>query len=177
MAEPDSEAPAPRVRRGELLSAGSAVLLVLVMFLLKWYGVAQGAGRSALRSGLSSAENAWHGLTILRWLMLLSAIVAVGSLVIRASQSSHGTQTDGSRLVTALGALTAVLLGYRVLIALPDPDKVVDQKLGAILGLLCAIGIAFGGWESMREQRGRAGTVKHRSRTDAPGAPRGVGER
>ena len=29
----------------------------------------------------------------------------------------------------------------------------IDQKLGAVLGVLCALGIALGGFESMREQR------------------------
>jgi hypothetical protein len=54
-----------------------------------------------------------------------------------------------------------VLLIYRVLIVLPGPGTVIDQKLGAILGLVCALGIAWGGYESMLEQRRRGGNGPH----------------
>ena len=59
-------------------------------------------------------------------------------------------------VVAALGGLTALLLGYRVLIDLPDPSRVVDQKAGAILGLAGALLIAVGGLESMRGNPTRA---------------------
>jgi hypothetical protein len=52
--------------------------------------------------------------------------------------------------VAALGTVTTLLLGYRVLIDLPDPNRVVDQKAGAILALLGALLIVIGGVESMR---------------------------
>ena len=58
--------------------------------------------------------------------------------------------------VALLGSLTAVLLTWRVLIDLPSPSDVVDQKLGAVAGLVCAYGIAVGGFEAIREQRARA---------------------
>ena len=48
-----------------------------------------------------------------------------------------------------------MLLIYRVLIVLPAGTRVIDQKLGAFLGLLCALGIAWGGYEAIREQRAR----------------------
>jgi hypothetical protein len=162
MDQPETSPNQPRGHRGELISALSALVLLLLMFLTEWYGIAGGAGRSATRSGLTSAENAWHGLTVLRWLMLLTVALAIGSVILRASQSSHGTQTDTSRLLTALGTLTAVLVAYRVLINLPAPDRVMDQKLGAVLGVLSAFGIALGGYESIREQRKSSRVVVHR---------------
>ncbi len=161
----DEDAPrATRVHRGELMSATSALLLLIDMFLLKWYGVAGVPDPSAARPAISTAENAWDGLTFVRWVMLLAIAVALGSVVLHASQRSHGTKTDTSRAVAALGVLTAVLLVYRVLINLPAPDEVTDQKLGAVLGVLCGLGIASGGLESIREQRARAAGVVQRSR-------------
>jgi hypothetical protein len=65
-----------------------------------------------------------------------------------------------------------VLLIYRVLIVLPAGTRVIDQKLGAFLGVLCALGIAWGGYESIREQRARvraasaSGEARHRRRSD-----------
>jgi hypothetical protein len=154
----------PHVYRGELTSAVSALALLVVMFLTKWYGVAGVPDPSAARPALSTAENAWNGLSIVRWVMLLTIVAALGSVVLHASQRSHGTRTDTSRVVFVLGSLTSVLLFYRVLIDLPEANKVIDQKLGALLGLVCALGIALGGFESVTEQRTLARATKHRSR-------------
>ena len=171
------EAPArpprpPKLRQGERISAVSALLLLVAMFALEWFGLAVTPSPSARRAAVSSAENAWHGLTVLRWLMLLTIATAVGSVVAHAIQRSHLVQTDTSRATTALGTLTAVLLAYRILIDLPNPREVVDQKLGAYLGLLAAVGIALGGYESIREQRARvrAGVQKSRKGPTADSA-------
>lgn len=155
---------APRVYRGELTSAVSALLLLALMFLVKWYGVAGVPDPSAVRPAVSTAENAWNGLTLVRWVMLLTILAALGSVVLHASQRSHGTRTDTSLVILTLGSVTSVLLFFRVLISLPQADKVIDQKLGAFLGLLCALGIALGGYESMREQRTLARAVAMRPR-------------
>jgi hypothetical protein len=164
MSEGEQRPPAPRIRRGAVLSSVSALALLIVMFAFEWYGVAGVPDPSAARPAVSTAENAWHGLPIVRWVMLAAIVVTLGSLALRASQRSHGTKTDTSRIVAALGALTSVLVLYRVLIDLPAPDQVLDQKLGAFLGLMCAVGIAVGGWESVRERREGRGELVRRSR-------------
>jgi hypothetical protein len=143
----------PHVYRGELTSAVSALLLLVVMFLTKWYGVAGVPDPSAARPAISSAENAWNGLADVRWVMLAAILVVLGSVAVHASQRGHGTRTDTSRVVLAFGALSSVLVFYRVLIALPEPSRVIDQKLGAVLGLACCLGIALGGLQAVGEQR------------------------
>ncbi|HEY1565803.1 MAG TPA: hypothetical protein VGF68_02250 [Solirubrobacteraceae bacterium] len=158
---------APRIRVGALVSATSALALLAIMFATKWYGVAGVPDPSAVRPAVSTAENAWHGLTVTRWVLLATIVASVGAVVLHASQRQHGNKTDTSLIVAALGALSAILLIYRVLIVLPAPTRVVDQKLGAFLGLLCALGIAWGGYEAIREQRARvraAGTAPPRRR-------------
>jgi hypothetical protein len=157
-------APATRVNVGELLSAVSAVLLLAAMFATKWYGVAGVPDPSYARPATSTAENGFNGLTDIRWVMLVTIAAAIGSVFLHASQREHGTKTDTSRVVAALGALTALLLIYRVLIDLPGDGTVLDQKLGAFLGLLCALGIAWGGYESILQQRARGAAVAPRSR-------------
>lgn len=152
----DPARPAPRVHRGELISATSALILLADMFLLEWYGVVGVPGPLAARSSISTAANAWNGLTVVRWLMLLTIAVTLGSVVLHATQRSHGARTDTSGLITTLGTITAAVLVYRVLIDLPSPNEVVDQRIGAYLGLLAAVCLAFGGYESMREERARA---------------------
>jgi hypothetical protein len=135
------------------------VALLALMFLAEWYGVDGIPGRSQI----SSAENAWHGLTVVRWLMLFTVAVTLLSLVIHATQRTHGAQTETSGVIAVLGTLTAAVLTWRVLIVLPSPAAVVDQKVGAYLGVLSAWAIAVGAFDAMRSGRARA-PVGRRSR-------------
>lgn len=156
---------ATRVHVGELVSALCALALAVDLFATSWYGVAGVPDPSAARPAISTAENGWDGLTVVRWVILTTVATALGSVILHASQRGHGTKTDTSQLVTALGCVTSVLLVYRVLIRTPAPSVVIDQKLGAILGVLLALGIAWGGYESIREQRARDGSpVRSRRR-------------
>jgi hypothetical protein len=145
----------PRIRVGALVSATSALVLLVIMFATEWYGVAGVPDPSAVRPAVSTAENGWHGLTVTRWVLLAAIVASIGAVVLHASQREHGNKTDTSLIVAALGTVSAVLLIWRVLIDLPAGDRVIDQKLGAFLGLLCALGIAWGGYEAIREQRAR----------------------
>jgi hypothetical protein len=151
-----------RILHGELFSAVSAVALLIAMFGLEWFGVDGIPGRTP---SLAWAENAWHGLTLVRWVMLLTIGVAAGAPLLHLSQRSHGAKTSTSRVVLTLGCLTSGALIFRVLIDLPSSDQVVDQKLGALIGVICALGVALGGYESLREERvARATPVAHRLR-------------
>jgi hypothetical protein len=144
MSEPrESPGPPRRAQRGELISAAGALALLVFMFAFEWFGVDGVPGRSQI----STAENAWHGLTVTRWLMLLTIFVTLGSLIIHATQRDHGAITDTSAAIAILGSLTAGVLVYRVLINPPSPATIVDQKLGAYLGVLSAIAIAIGGFD------------------------------
>ena len=158
-----------REDRGELISAMSAFVLLVLMFAFAWYGTAGVPGRSVQAAG-SGSETGWEGLHVIRWVVLATAVLALGTAVLHRTQRGHGTRTDASTAITLLGALTSVLLGYRVLIALPSSSTVVDQKLGAVLGLLCALGIAFGGFETMRAERARARRAAQRTRRQRHGA-------
>ncbi|MDQ6835940.1 MAG: hypothetical protein M3016_07100 [Actinomycetota bacterium] len=156
---------ASRVYRGELTAAGCALALLGLMFLTKWYGVAGVPDPSAARPAVSTAENAWNGLTTVRWVMLATIVAAIGSVILHASQRNHGTRTDTSRVLLVLGSATAALLVYRVLIHLPEPGRVLDQKLGAVLGMLCALGLVLGALESVIEQSQPVGSPRHRRRS------------
>lgn len=153
--------------RGEVISGSSALLLLILMFALKWYGVAGVPGRSGMEAATTSSENGWDALTVLRWLMLLTILVTLSSFVLHLSQRGHGAQTDTSGIITLLGAVTAACVIYRVLISLPASTEVLDQKLGAVLGVFSAVGIAIGGFDSLREERARARRLVQRSRRQA----------
>jgi hypothetical protein len=168
----------PRIRVGALVSATSALALLVIMFAMEWYGVAGVPDPSAVRPAVSTAENGWHGLTVTRWVLLATIVASIGAVVLHASQRQHGNKTDTSLIVAALGALSAALLIWRVLIVLPASTRVIDQKLGAFLGLLCALGIAWGGYEAIREQRARVRAAgksgRHHRRPHLPRQRSGV---
>jgi hypothetical protein len=166
---------AGRVHVGELISAVSALLLLVLMFAFEWYGVAGVPDPSSARPAISGTEDAWTGLAGIRWIMLATIIAAVGSVALHASQRAHGTRTDTSRVVAALGTITSLLLVYRVLIALPGGGTVIDQKLGAVLGLASAVGIAWGGYESILEQRAHGGDGPAHRRRGVPPAESDTG--
>jgi hypothetical protein len=151
-----------RPRLGELISAGCALALLILLLATAWYGVAGVPDPTYARPAASGTETGWDGLPDVRWVVVLTAIVAVGAVVLRISQRQHGRQTDTSRLVTGLGLVCSALLVYRVLIVLPSADKVIDQKLGALLGLGCALGVALGGHESIVQRRSLPATISHR---------------
>jgi hypothetical protein len=142
--------PTPRQRNADIVSVTSAVLLLGVMFALAWYG---GDGIPGRTSRLVYTENGWAALTLVRWLMLFTILAAMGAALLHLSQRSHGARTDTGLAIALLGSLTAAVLIYRVLIDLPSANQIVDQKLGAFLGVLCALGIAYGGLESLRAER------------------------
>jgi hypothetical protein len=161
---PGPAAPAPRVLFGELTSAVSALGLLVCLFATEWYGVAGVPDPSAARPAVSGTQTGWEGLSVVRWVVLVTALAALGSVLLHASQRRHGAKTDTSRVIAGLGGLTTLLLVYRVLIRLPSPDRVIDQKLGAVLAMACAVGITLGGYESIAEHRLRARMVVQRAR-------------
>lgn len=155
-----------RAPAGELFSAASALLLLILLAATSWYGTVS-LPRAANRSGRQSAASAWTELSDVRWLLALTIIAALGSVVLHVSQRSHGAQTDTSVVVATLGTLSAASLFVRVLVDLPSPGTVVDAKLGADLGLLAAVGIALGGFESVRARRAGAAARPPRTPTRA----------
>jgi hypothetical protein len=156
----------------ELIAATGAILLLVSLLFLKWFGVGGAVGRFAPPALATGSEGAWHTLTLLRWLALFTIGVALVPLVMRSAQRWIGPPRRTNAAVAALGGVTTLLLGYRVLIDLPDPKHVVDQKAGAILALLGALLIVVGGVESTRTQDAPSPRRRARRRSRRP---RGVG--
>jgi hypothetical protein len=144
---------ARRLTRGELVSGVSAVALLVLTLAVPWYGVDGIPGRPGSRAGMAGTHTGWEGLTGVRWLILLTVLVAFATLAVHPLGPARQTVAALRLTLLALGWATAVILIVRVLIDLPSSDRVVDQKLGALLGLLAALALAFGASEAVREQR------------------------
>jgi len=98
-----------RLRQGALITAGSALVLLIAMFATS--GLAWTRSPSAWRRARRSphAANALHALTIVRWLMLATIVVAVGSLLAAtaASRLPWLTAPNTGALVAVLASITA----------------------------------------------------------------------
>lgn len=138
-----------RSRAGEMSAAGFAIVLLVCMFAFAWFGVDEIAGTPAARGGVVRTEDAWQAFSVVRWIMLATILAAVAGAVVPSVRKRVSPRRRGV-IVTGVGSLTAALLAVRVLIDLPSAGRVPDQKLGALLGLMSALGIALGGWEAMR---------------------------
>jgi hypothetical protein len=136
--------------RGEVVATVSAVLLFISMFALEWFGVVGIPGRTRK---LSYAVDAWNGLPLVRWVIVLTVLATIGSALLHITQRAHGAKTDTGLIIAALAWLTVGLLIYRVLIELPAAQQVVDQKIGSIIGLLFALGVALGASDELRQER------------------------
>jgi hypothetical protein len=124
-----------RLRRGELLAATGAVLLLVFLIAGKWYGH---GGRS--RTG-------WAALTNLHWLLAVTIAAAFGLMLTQLIRRAPAVPVTMSMIVTVLGLISVLALIYRVLINPPA-----HEQGGAFLGLASAIALAYGGYLSLRQE-------------------------
>lgn len=145
-----------RLRWGELLAAAGGLGLAASLFLVDWYERAvavslPGAGPTDAVGQATERLDGWQALTILRWLLLATAVAGIALAVIQATQRSTGLPATFSVAVTWLGLLSSLLLLYRI-VNQPGPDDRVGVEPGAWLGLLTALMVAVGAWWSMRDE-------------------------
>ncbi|HWE32952.1 MAG TPA: hypothetical protein VG410_05660 [Solirubrobacteraceae bacterium] len=141
-----------RLRRGEWIVGGGAVVLAAVMFLTPWYGVKSPLGPTAASLGGSTSWDGWNGLTNLRWLVLLTILVAFALVWLQATRRAPALPVTFGVILTLLSLLTTLALIYRVLIDVPGAGSVVERKAGGFVGILATIAICAGGYLSLREE-------------------------
>ena len=159
-----------RLGRGEMIAAVSAVLLLLVMFIFSWFGIGGDLGAIAAAADVDTGANAWQSFGFIDIVLFITILVAIGLAVMKANSQSPNLPVAGSALVAGLGILSLLLLLYRVI----DPPYDADREIGIFLGLLATAGIAYGGWEAMREEGTSFGAQADRLQTrDTPGSSTG----
>jgi hypothetical protein len=162
-----------RLSLGEKIAGASALVLLLAMFILGWFSLdgitAQGSGLEGLGgeisfeaddlgalaegSGEDTSANAWQSFSLID-LVLLAAILATAA-VVGARLAGNSLPGEAGLAVLALGALSTLLLLFRI-ISPPDliPGEVPDgldfetdvgRGIGVFVGLIASAGIAYGG--------------------------------
>lgn len=140
------------VNLGQRIAAAGGVLLFVFLF-IGWYTLGGSVGVVAGQLGVDVSISGWDAHTLLRWLMLLTIVAAVGLAVLVATGRSIPDLTvSGSAVVAGLGAVTAILLAFRMFVNQPGPDTLIDLRFGAWIGLVALVAIAVGGWLSMQEE-------------------------
>jgi hypothetical protein len=141
-----------RLSTGEKIAGASAVLLFIFMF-FDWFSVDVSNGLI----GGSAGGSAWDALDVIPIILMLAIIAAVAVAVIRLTDAVFEPPVSINAVVAILGAISALLILYRI-INPPDagdfPGVSIDVSpaLGIFLGLIAAVGIAYGGYRAMQEE-------------------------
>ena len=151
-----------------MIAAVSGAALLIIMFIVDWFG-----GGGSIDTGVGTIEvdapgaNAWDSMELIRFVLLLTGLAAVGLAVMEANGSRPDLPVAGSALIAGLGILSTVLILYRIL----DTPFDSDREIGVFLGLIAAAGVAYGGWEAMKEEGTSFTEQRDHLQTRDPGAP------
>jgi hypothetical protein len=154
-----------------MIAAVSAVALLLIMFIFSWFGIGGDLGALAADAGVDTGANAWQSFGFIDIVLFITILAAIGIAVMKANSQSPNLPVAGSALVAGLGILSVLLVLYRII----DPPYDADREIGVFLGLIATAGIAYGGWEAMREEGTsfQAQADRLQNRDAGPGASTG----
>ncbi len=126
-----------RLRSGELLAAAGAIALAILTF-LPWY-----------RSRTGSLT-AWDALGVTD-VLIVAAVATAATLAVATVTERTPALPVASAIWTTVASLLAVL---GILIGLVHlPDHAVGLRAAGWLGLVAALAILAGGWQSLRDER------------------------
>ena len=135
-----------RLSQGEKVAAGSAIILFIVMF-FSWFGAPENDITRALgAAGVDTTANAWQSFDFIDIVLLATIVVAVGAAVLKAAAAR--VDFPLSTIVTVLGALSTILVLYRII----DPPSEASRKFGVFLGVIFAAALTYGGWLAMQSE-------------------------
>ena len=165
-----------RLTQGEKIAGVSGIALILIMFIFKWFGL---EGRRASGFTGEGSRNAWGSYGFIDIVLFITVVAAVGL----AADQRLGEPRWASRSPRARSSPAWAPLGR------PDHHQHhqpaglrrrlsgtgVDhtRKIGVWLGLIAAIGVAYGGWRAMQEEGTSFGDEADRFRgapDEGPGA-------
>ncbi len=163
-----------RLSTGEKIAGVSAILLFIFMF-FDWFGV-EVSGVAGFSGSVGEGGNAWDALDFIPIVLIIAIITTLAMTALRLTDSTFEPAIPMSVVVTVLGAISALLVLYRII----DPPSIgefpgievdVTRKLGIFLSLLAAGGIAYGGYRTMQEEGATFGDTADRLGGGGGGGP------
>jgi hypothetical protein len=148
-----------RLSGADRLVAGAAIALLVFMLFFSWFGESvSGTLPAGNPSGASSGSSGWDTFTNSRWVWLLTIVFALASVAAIAAGSRLPSSLPPGAIVMLLGALSAVLILYRVVhhpaasVSFGGFHASYVIKPGIWLGLIAALAIAAGGYLQLRAE-------------------------
>jgi hypothetical protein len=145
---------AGRLGRGEMIAAISGAALFIIMF-LPWFGLGGELGDAfnqaqdlGLAPDVDTTANAWQSFGFIDIVLFVTVVVAVAFGVAAAMARDVALPVAASAITSGLGILSVVLIAYRLI----DTPSDSSRKIGVFLGLIAAIGVAYGGYVGMQEE-------------------------
>lgn len=143
-----------RLRTGEQIAVVAAIVLILDMFIFKWFGLEATAETPLGTFGAEGSDNAWGSFDVIDIILLITVVAALAMGYLRATATEVNLPV--SVAVTVLGAVSTILILYRLI---NPPDFGIDapgvdetRKIGAWIGLVTAAVLTYGGWRAMQEE-------------------------
>jgi len=143
-----------KLNQGEKI-AGAAGIVLLISLWLSWYSV---SGVNGIQlGGLSVDRSGWESFSFIDIFLFITAVVAIGAAVIRATEASVSLPIAASAIVAGLGAIGVLLVLFR-LISKPDfgaPSGVnldVSLAWGYFVGLISVAAVTYGGYAGMQDE-------------------------
>jgi hypothetical protein len=140
-----------KLRRGEVIAAVGGLLLLIALFFVDWYSRQE----IVLLGGSSTGVNAWDDLgffgAIANLVILAAAVSAITLAILEMTSRSVALPVAASAITAALGLAAVAMVLLRMLFQ-PGPNALTDIKFGIVLALIAAGIVAYGGWESMKEE-------------------------
>jgi hypothetical protein len=142
-----------RLSQGQLIAAIGAVVLLVAMF-LPWIGVSGPSVPAGITlpegvGGGSTSDNVWQGSTLDVYLLVTVIVAAVPALLALTDSAEEFSFFSAAAFL--LGVVGVILIAAFLTVDFPDGA---DRKIGAFIGLVAVIAIAFGGFRAMQEEVG-----------------------
>jgi hypothetical protein len=169
-----------RLRGADWLIGISSIVFFISLVGLHWLTASENSGAGTEEGSpvtISIGDSGWKAFTSLRWLWLITIIVALLMVGMTLVQKKIKLPTQRGVVVMILGALSAVFIAYRIVHhpsfnfeGVSASGHGISLAFGIFIGFIASLGVAYGGYLAMRDEGGSLQDV----RAQASGAISGL---
>jgi hypothetical protein len=145
-----------RLAVGDYLASAGGLVLLIVLFAMRWYEARPGVSNTLLLMGARVSANGWQTFTWIGPLCLIVGLLAVAAAWLQLMRDSPALPIVSVLVLTPLALLLVLALIVRVLISVPSVQlpgsaaSTLARCAGAYVGLASAVVILIGAWLSLR---------------------------
>ena len=145
-----------RLRSGEWVAGLGAVVLLVALLVLHWYGVTLRGGwwsypphhRVTPPVVFHFASTGWHAIPTLRWFVLATVVAGLTLALAQAAVPGPALPVTLDLIGMLIAGLTTILLIIRL------ASTGAPLRFGAVVGLAAAGVVTFGAYRAMRTEAG-----------------------